>query len=630
MRAAIDMQLLKTHLELSSPLFEGELTAKTREAVDFADVLKLCTIRKRALAKGLSLESGTPRRVAMVGGANLRPLTDLIQHFAAVLGGVSCEVWTGDYDNYHSEIMDAESPLYEFKPEIVLLLPSERRCVYDGSLTASRSEQEDAARRVVGELVDLCGKVHALSGTEVVLGNFRLPPYFDPGPIRNTNLVSDYAFRKFINMELGFRAPSYVHICDIEFLSNRRGNLTGVDDRTWFESKQPFAAPLLVDVAREYAHVLSGLTTAAKKVAVLDLDNTLWGGVIGDDGLEGIELGTTSPRGEAFRDFQQFLLELSRRGVLLAVCSKNDHDKAIEPFEKHPEMVLRLKDISCFKANWNPKSDNIRQIAKDLNLSVDSLVFIDDNPAEIEIVNQFVPEVSTIWAGDDPSQFVAKVKDARFFEFRSITVEDVKRVKQYQQESERQQLLNTSTDMGTYLDSLEMVGTIKLFDKIDAPRIAQLIGKSNQFNLTTRRRTEAEVLSVAADDRYSAFTMRLSDRFGDHGLIAIVIGDVRGREFLIDTWLMSCRVLKRQVEEEVLNEIVRLARFRECTRVTGLYIPSAKNGMVRELYPTMEFTHIEEKPDGTEVFGLDVAQYEVRPTKIIVKRETYATTGSNS
>jgi FkbH-like protein len=446
--------------------------------------------------------------------------------------------------------------------------------------------------------------------------------------MRNTGLTSDYAFRKFVNSELGLGLPSYVHICDIEFLSNRRGNLAGVDDRTWFESKQPFAAGLLVDVAREYGHQLAQLGRPAKKVAVLDLDNTLWGGVIGDDGLEGIEIGTTSPRGEAFRDFQKYLLELSRRGILLAVCSKNDHDKAIEPFEKHPEMVLRLHDIACFKANWEPKSDNLRQIALDLNLGIDSLVFIDDNPAEIEIVNQFAPEVATIWAGDDPSEFAAKVKDSRYFEQRAVTAEDVERSRQYQVESERKQLMSSSTDMGFYLESLEMTALVKSFDKIDAPRIAQLIGKSNQFNLTTRRRTEAEVLAVAKDERFAAFTMRLSDRFGDHGLIAIVIGEVRGDEFFIDTWLMSCRVLKRQVEEEVLNEIVGLAKSHGCTYVLGLYIPTAKNGMVRELYPTMGFVPGEEHADGSKSYVLNAAEYDMKPTKINVKREIYATAGS--
>jgi FkbH-like protein len=629
MGAPFQMQSLKKCLDLASPEFEDGLTTGTREAQDFAQVLQLCTLRKRALQKGLLPRPGKTRHVAMVGGANLHPLVDFIEHFAAVLGDAGCEFWVGEYDNYNSEILDAESPLYEFKPDTVLLLPAERRCAYNGPLDSSRAEQEDVGRHVADEVLDLCSTIHNRSGAEVIVGNFRLPPYFDPGPMRNSSLISEYAFRKFVNLELGVRLPAYAHLCDIEFLSNRRGNLSGVDDRTWFESKQPFAADLLVDVAREYAHILSRLARASKKMLVLDLDNTLWGGVIGDDGLEGIELGTTSPRGEAFRDFQLYLLELSKRGVLLAVCSKNDYDRAIEPFEKHPEMVLRLKDIVSFKANWEPKPDNIRQIARELNLGLDSLVFVDDNRAEIEIVSQFVPEVSTIWAGDDPSEFAAKLKDSRFFELRSITAEDVQRVNQYKQESERQKLLITSTGMEAYLDSLEMVGTIKSFDRMDAPRVAQLIAKSNQFNLTTRRRTEAEVLGILDDEQFSAFTMRLSDRFGDHGLIAVVVGNARGEEFVIDTWLMSCRVLKRQVEEEVLNEIVRLARARGCARVIGQYIPSSKNGMVRDLYPKMGFALAREEDNGIQFYQLDVDRYHENETRIRMRQETYATEGSH-
>lgn len=611
------------------PAFVSELAAETREARDFGEVLQLCTLRRQALARGLLMPPEKSRRIAVMGGANLRPMVDFIEHFAAVLGGIRCETWVGEYDNYQPEMMDPESPLYEFKPDVTLLLPSEKRCTYDGPLTAARAEQESAARRVVTELLELCRTVHERTGSEIVLGNFRLPPYFDRGPMRSTALTSDYAFRKFVNMELGATLPSYVHLCDIEFLANRRGTLESTDDRTWFESKQPFAAGLLTDVAREYAHLISQIGVSPKKVLVFDLDNTLWGGVVGDDGVEGIELGTTSPRGEAFRDFQKYLMELSRRGVLLAVCSKNDHQTAMEPFEKHPEMVLRMKDIVCFKANWEPKSDNIRRIAADLNIGVDSLVFVDDNPAEIEIVKQFVPEVATLWLGDDPAQFAGRLKDSRYFEARSITSEDLQRVQQYKQESKRQVLLNSSMDMESYLRSLAMVATIKSFDKLDAPRISQLINKSNQFNLTTRRRTEAEVLAIIADDQYSAFTVRLADRFGDHGLIAVVIGRVCGKDFYLDTWLMSCRVLKRQVEEEVLNEIVFLASERGCTRVLGEYIATAKNGMVRELYPKLGFTQVQDETNGAQLYELTVGEYQVRRTQIKVNQERYAAAGTN-
>ena len=314
-----------------------------------------------------------------------------------------------------------------------------------------------------------------------------------------------------------------------------------------------------VDVARECAHLVASLRVGPKKVAVLDLDNTLWGGVIGDDGLEGIEIGDTSPRGEAFKAFQQYLLSLTHRGILLAVCSKNDHEKAVEPFEKHPEMVLRMKDIVCFKANWQPKSENIRQIANELNLGLDSLVFIDDNPAEIEIVRQFVPEVETVLLSADPSEYAGALQDSRYFEPKNVTAEDLERVDQYKQESQRQELLATVTDMDAYLESLGMEAVIREFRA--GGRAAHLAADQQEQPVQPDHATPHRGASAGhhGGSAYFGFTVRLADRFGDHGLISIVVGKVEGEETEVDTWLMSCRVLKRQVEELVLNELVRLA-----------------------------------------------------------------------
>ncbi len=606
---------LKQLLKDGDASFTPLLRARTQEAQLFSEVLSLNTLRKRAEQSGLWPQAKTTLRLAIVGGSSLRPLADLIEHFMVVLGDVQLKLWTGDYDNYVSEIMDEDSGLYEFQPELVLVLPSEKRCRYTGKFTDPLAMQEAEASQAVKDLLDLAERINSASGAAVMIGNFRLTPYFDPGPMRASGLTSDYAFRKYVNYLLGLSLPAYVHILDIEFLANRLGTLRATDERTWFESKQPFSTDLMVDVAREVAVLSRSLKRAAKKLIVLDLDNTLWGGVIGDDGLEGIEIGTTSPRGEAYRDFQLALLELSKRGVLLAVCSKNDHEKAIEPFLKHPEMVLRLSNIVNFKANWEPKSENIRQIALELNLGVDSFVFLDDNPAEIDIVRQFVPEVEAIWLGEDPSTYTATLKDCRHFELRSVTKEDLERVQLYQQEAKRQELKSTATDMNAYLESLEMNAVISEFTMIDAPRITQLINKSNQFNLTTRRRTEAEVQSLIGSREHASFTVRLSDRFGDHGLIAIVVTKIEGAELAIDTWLMSCRVLKREVEETTLNEIVRLARQHGCQRVVGTYKPTAKNNMVRELYPRMGFV-ARDIGEEASTYVLDVETYSPKNTKI--------------
>jgi FkbH-like protein len=449
-----------------------------------------------------------------------------------------------------------------------------------------------------------------------------LPARHDLGAFRARTLGSDWSFRKWVNLELGLAAPPYLHICDWEFLAHRLGGLAAYDERSWFESKQPGSPALLVALAREAAQLILALRRAPKKVLVLDLDNTLWGGVVADDGLEGIELGDTSPRGEAFKAFQKYIASLKQRGVLLAVCSKNDLARAAEPFEKHPDMVLKMEDFVCFQANWEPKSENLRAMASELNLGLDSLVFVDDNPAEIEIVRQFVPEVTTILLGPNPSDYVAQLADCRLFEPRSITGEDAERTSQYRSAAQRQALEASVTDMAAYLETLQMEAIITEFTPVDVPRLSQLINKSNQFNLTTRRRSEAEVIAVMNAPEEIGFSVRLKDRFGDHGLISIVVGTHAGETLQIDTWLMSCRVLKRGVEAEVLNELVRLAKVLNCQRLLGTFLPTPKNEMVRDFYGQMGFTLTIESEMKRE-FELRLENFQPIPTKIKIARRAY-------
>jgi len=619
----MDVATIKRLIVEGSPDLWPQLRAMTEQALDFEQLFLLSSWRKKALARQLAPPGPAlaPIRLAILGGYSLYPLHELVEHLCAVQG-TPVELWLGDYDNYMAEIMDESSELYAFAPQVVLLLPAENRCKYSGRLTDDRATQQAEAVATAEAILDLTRKVNARTGAEVLLANFRLPAGHDLGAYRARTLGSDWSFRKWVNLELGLQSPAFVRICDVEFLAARIGGLQARDPRGWFETKQPGAPALLVALARETAHLIASLKRAPKKVLVLDLDNTLWGGVVADDGLEGIELGDTSPRGEAFKAFQKYIASLKQRGVLLAVCSKNDFNKAAEPFEKHPEMVLRMADIVNFKANWEPKSENIRRMGPELNLGLDSFVFVDDNPAEIDIVRQFVPEVTTILLGPDPSEYVSHLQDCRLFEPGSITAEDVERTNQYRAEAERKALESSVTDMDSYLSSLDMEGTISEFTAVDAPRLSQLINKSNQFNLTTRRRSEAEVLAVMNNPALVGYSMRLKDRFGDHGLISIVIGQVVDGTLKIDTWLMSCRVLKRQVEEEVLNELARLAKARGCHRLEGVYLPTAKNDMVRDFYSRMGMTLLAES-DTRREFELRLDNFQPIPTKIKITRRAY-------
>lgn len=608
---------LRGWLASRDPRFWPHLAGQLREARAFDELMFLATLRRRALQQGFAPapdQAATPIRFALAGGYSLSPLKDLIEPLLFA-HGYAATLWTGDYDNYVSEILDGTSALYAFAPDVVALLPSGRRAVSKASLFDSAETHRAEVANITEQITSLCGAIHAHCGASVIVTNFRLPAHHDLGPYRMRSLGSEWSFKKAVNTAIGETAPPFVQVCDLEFIAYRLGGLAATDERAWFESKQIGSPALLVALADELVRCIGLLKRPARKVLVLDLDNTLWGGVIGDDGIDGIEIGDTSPRGEAFKAFQTYLLSLQQRGVLLAVCSKNDLPVAEEPFASHPEMVLRLPHFAAFKASWQPKSDAIREIAAELQLGLDSFVFVDDNPAEIEIVRQFLPEVATIHVGPDPADFVPMVSNSRLFEPRTLTSEDAARTVQYAQERDRQLLMGSVADMSSYLASLQMIGRISPFTTTDVPRIAQLINKSNQFNLTTKRRTEGDVAALIDAPGFAGITMRLSDRFGDHGLIGIVILEVAGPDMIIDTLLMSCRVLKRGVEDELINEIVRIAGMRGCRRVVGRYIPTAKNGMVKDFYPSMGFV-----PGDDDTYRLDVASRAITPTHIRIER----------
>jgi len=611
---------LKEQLRAADQAFWPELARATAATREFDVRMQLLTLLRRACAAGLT--APPPRatlRLAMVGGYTLQPLGGLVE-LSLRSADLEPRVFTGEYDNHMAEILRSDSALYEFDPQIVFILPPEQRCAFTGGFGAPLPEQRRAVERHRDELLELCRVVHERSRAEILLANYLLPERFDPGAARTRTLAADYSFRKAVNLELGLAAPSYVHICDLEFLGARRGGLASRDERMWFESKQIGSAALLVDIADEIAQLTRALRHSPKKVLVCDLDQTLWGGVVGDDGIEGVELGNTSPRGEAFKAFQAYLAALKDRGVLLAAVTKNEPEVATAMVEGHPEMVLRMRDFVAFKAGWGPKSDSLKEIARELRLGLDSFVFIDDNPAEIEIVRQFAPEVTGILLGPDPSEFRALLADSRLFEPRAITAEDHARTRQYQEEAARNALAGAATDMDSYLRSLEMEATITALAEQDVPRAAQLINKSNQFNLTTLRRTEAEMLAMIGSTSHVCLTVRLRDRFGDYGLICVVVLALAADAIEIDTWLMSCRVLNRQVEEETLNAIVRTAAARGARTVSGRYIATPKNRMVRDLYPRLGFApHAQQ--DSQSVYRLSTADYRRKPTWIRVKGE---------
>ncbi|MDB5446879.1 MAG: HAD-superfamily phosphatase subfamily [Phenylobacterium sp.] len=389
----------------------------------------------------------------------------------------------------------------------------------------------------------------------------------------------------------------------------------------WYTAKVPFAPALLPRYADALARTLAGIRGLARKCLVLDLDNTLWGGCVGDDGRDGLVLGQGDPLGEAFLEVQRTALALRRRGVLLAVCSKNDPELAREAFATHPEMLLRPEHISAFVANWDPKPDNLRSIAAELSIGLDSLVLLDDNPAERGLVRSALPDVAVPELGADPAGFPLQLLEAGYFDVPTLSLEDRVRAEQYANEAQRRDRQQELGELDAYLRSLRMVLTVRLFTAVDRGRIAQLINKSNQFNLTTRRRTEAEVQRIETSGELVGLSFRLADDFGDSGLIGVVIcRRAGGGLWEIDTWLMSCRVLGRRVEEGMLAELARLALAERAVALAGSYLPTPRNGLVRDHYARLGFSCAGDRTDGATHWRLDLAGWSAPDLPYVIER----------
>jgi FkbH-like protein len=404
--------------------------------------------------------------------------------------------------------------------------------------------------------------------------------------------------------------PQGGYFLDLSRVAGRMGRNRFYDPRRYHWTKQPFSEEGASLLGEHLTAGVRAVTTGPKKVLVLDLDNTLWGGVVGETGPLGITLGE-SPDGEAFRAFQQHVKALAGRGVVLTVCSKNNPDDAREPFEKNPDMALSLEDFAAFEAGWDPKPAAIQRIAGTLRLGLDSFVFFDDNPAEREHVRQALPGVEVVEVPEDPSGYVRALESGLWFEAVEVTGADRQRAGQYTTERKRRDAEQSFTSLDDYLGSLEMLGDVRDVDEADMQRVVQLLGKTNQFNLTTRRHTAEDVRAMLADPGAIGLTLRLSDRFGDHGLVSLVLAvpdtDEGDGTLRIDTWLMSCRVISRTAEQFMLDALLTRARQLGCTRVVGEFIPTNKNQLVADLYDRMGFDRTVEHADGRVGYLLDTA-----------------------
>ncbi len=561
-------------------------------------------------------------RLAVLGSATMTHLLPAIR-VAGLRRSIWIESYEGEYGQYLQELADPASSLHVFKPSAILFaFDAHHLCA--GLTAGATSAEADAALAEIRRRVGECWRLARSAFGCIILQQAVLPvhPVLIGG---NEHRLpgSRAAFVVRLNAMLRDLADAQgAEIVGLDARAAQDGIAGWHDAALWHRSKQeviPTAAPFYGELV---ARLLAAKQGRSFKALVLDLDNTLWGGVIGDDGLEGIVLGQGSASGEGFLTVQDYAREQGRRGVILAVCSKNDAANALEVFDKHPEMLLTRGDIACFMANWDDKATNIRRIAQQLNIGLDSLVFLDDNPFERNLVRQELPMVAVPEVPDDPALVPTLMADAGYFEALAITDEDHARARHYQGNLQRDALKETATDMESYLRGLDMRLTWRPFDRVGLARTVQLINKTNQFNLTTRRYTEVEVQAVMDDPRAVGLQLRLLDRFGDNGIIAIAIGRLLANtaDFLIDTWLMSCRVLGRQVEEATLNVLAAEALRLGAGRLLGDYVPTKKNAMVRKHYEKLGFTTIGETPDGGSRAALDLRHFTPFTTFTIIER----------
>lgn len=568
---------------------------------------------KKAAKTAPSADKST--NVALLGDSSTQLLSTAIIG-EANLRKMRFEIFESDYNQIDRQILDPTSDYHVFKPDFTIIFHSTHKFLEIFS-NEPVSERKNCA---INRLEDIKKLISHCDG-KVIICNY---PEIDDAIFGNyANKIADsfiFQVRK-INlaiMEMAQANPN-LFVCDIQSIQSKLGRSKIFDTNIYIGTDMVLSLDSLPYIASSIVSIIASIEGKINKCLICDLDNTLWGGVVGDDGWENIQIGHNLGIGKAFTEFQQWIKKLKDRGIILAVCSKNNEDVAKEAFEKNPEMVLKLDDFAVFIANWDNKADNIRRIQKILNIGFDSMVFIDDNPFERNIVRDHLPEVTVPELPEDPADYLEYLYDENLFETASYSTLDSDRTRQYQIEAQRESSKITFTNEDDFLVSLNMKSQVEGFSKFNIPRVAQLSQRSNQFNLRTIRYTENQIAEIEnTPEKYKTFSFTLEDRFGDNGLICVVILEKKDAKTLfIDTWFMSCRVLKRGMEDFTINKIVEYAIANGYEKIIGEFIPTAKNKMVEALYPSLGFEEVQSVD--THLFTLDVKSYKPKTNFIIDK-----------
>ena len=529
------------------------------------------------------------KKVAVLGNVTTKPVEDamVVTLFAE---GYLAAIYSSPFSTYQQEALDSSSALYEFEPDLIMIYTSGISIVERGALVHGEEELKAILDAQENDWQALWASLQKNSCAKILQHTYVSPDQKLCGVAESRGYYSAADIYGKVNRRLINSSSENVYWVDVDHLASHIGRRNWFDPRTEYHGKYPFSLRYLPNYRVLLHAVLREILGSRPKALVLDLDNTLWGGVIGDDGLNGIVLGNNSPEGEAFLAFCKYVLGLGRRGIILAVCSKNEAENAIEVFEKHPAMPLNLDDFGSFKCNWNNKADNLVEMARELNIDVSAMVFVDDNSAECELVRQSLPSVRVINMDGDPAGFIRKVEDKMFFESQRLTAEDLSRGKSYRARLEVNKLRDSVADIDSFYRSLEMRAEINQATPDDLPRLEQMEAKTNQFNLATRRLGATDIEAMIADPNRMVFSATLADKFADHGLVSYLAAEFNGTNCVVTDWIMSCRVFGRTLENKMLEVLIAHAKERGVRELVLKYSSTPKNVIMVDILSKLGFS----------------------------------------
>jgi FkbH-like protein len=576
--------------------------------------------KKRSIKKELlKREDFISKKVAILGGSTTSEIKEMLELFL-LNEGIKPEFYESEYNQYFEDIMFSNE-LKAFSPDIVYIHTSYRNIMNPPEIHDEKEKIQNKLEKEFDCYQSLWEKAISDYNCIVIQNNFEYPRNRSLGNLDAVNYNGLTCFINKLNIMFSEYAQENTHVFinDINYLSSWIGLDQWHDMSFWYHFKYSLSYHAIPYLAKNLSTIIKSVYGKSKKCLVLDLDNTLWGGIIGDDGVDHIKIGKETALAEVYTGFQEYIKELSKRGITLAIASKNDYEHAIEGLN-HPEMIIKEEHFSSIKANWEPKFININQIAQEINIGIDSLVFIDDNPAERDIVRSQLPLVAVPNVGEDAAKFIDFIDRNGYFEPIKISKEDMQRTKYYEANKKREEIKAKYNNYDEYLQSLNMIADIHYFKPIYLERITQLTNKTNQFNLTTKRYSFTEIKEISQSKNKIPLYGRLKDKFGDNGLISVVIGDIKGKELHIDLWIMSCRVLKRDMEKAMFDVIVEECKKKEIDLIYGYFYKTQKNKMVKDHYRNLGFEAIEESDDQSK-WVIEVSKVIEKKNKFIARGE---------